>query len=48
MSNESIEKKSFGIRDIVLVALFAAVTYLGISALRIPLPAAVGAPLDRK
>ncbi|MCQ2009312.1 MAG: ECF transporter S component [Sporolactobacillus sp.] len=41
MSNQ---KKSFGVRDIVLVALFAAVTYLGISALRIPLPAAVGAP----
>ncbi|MCO7125207.1 ECF transporter S component [Sporolactobacillus shoreicorticis] len=37
-------KNSFGVRDIVLVALFAAVTYLGISALRIPLPAAVGAP----
>ncbi|MCL1632911.1 ECF transporter S component [Sporolactobacillus sp. CPB3-1] len=38
------KKSSFGVRDIVLVALFAAVTYLGISALRIPLPAAVGAP----
>ncbi|GAY77127.1 substrate-specific component PdxU of predicted pyridoxine ECF transporter [Sporolactobacillus inulinus] len=40
----SKQSKSFGVRDIVLVALFAAVTYLGISALRIPLPAAVGAP----
>ena len=30
--------------DIVLVGLFAAVTYLGIQFFRIPLPAAVGAP----
>ncbi|MFT8871681.1 MAG: ECF transporter S component [Sporolactobacillus sp.] len=36
--------KSIGVRDIVLVALFAAITYLGISVFRIPLPAAVGAP----
>ncbi|MFX3618920.1 MAG: ECF transporter S component [Sporolactobacillus sp.] len=40
----SQEKKSVGVRDIVLVALFAAITYLGISVMRIPLPAAVGAP----
>ncbi|SFG53017.1 ECF transporter S component [Sporolactobacillus nakayamae] len=45
MSNEkSIEKKSFDVSDIVLVALFAAIIYLGIWILRIPLPAAVGAP----
>lgn len=30
--------------DIVLIGLFAAVTYLGIQFFRIPLPAAVGAP----
>ncbi|WP_353947521.1 ECF transporter S component [Sporolactobacillus sp. Y61] len=37
-------KNGFGVSDIVLVALFAAITYLGISLFRIPLPAAIGAP----
>ncbi|KRN06246.1 membrane protein [Liquorilactobacillus sucicola DSM 21376 = JCM 15457] len=35
---------SSGVASIVLVGLFAAITYLGIQFFRIPLPAAVGAP----
>jgi len=37
-------KKQTGIFDIVLVALFAAITFLGVQIFRIPLPAAVGSP----
>lgn len=37
-------KKQTGVFDIVLVALFAAITFLGVQIFRIPLPAAVGSP----
>jgi len=37
-------KKQTSVFDIVLVALFAAITFIGIQLFRIPLPAAVGSP----
>lgn len=39
-----MDQRSNSVKNIVVVAFFAAVTYLGIQVFRIPIPAAVGTP----
>lgn len=41
---ENMERQSWNVKTIVMIGFFAAITYLGIQAFRIPMPAAVGTP----
>lgn len=43
-ADKTLERTDINVKNLVITAFFAAITFLGIQAFRIPLPAAVGTP----